>query len=200
MPSLCLNTDQCQTEAPVFKTHGSILHISCRGCWCGLSTSHYMGSKQTQELLGGVKVQVSLFQLGAGEHASILEQRHGWRHVRGAHMPRNTDSARIPADIQHHPDTGLNPGVWRGKDASLPSVPDDMSLCLQLRFISASDSAGPVGLMTAQHWGTNKKRFTARSAPQTMLCCLCPRDQNSSSADTTAKRNPGVPQPSSVSP
>lgn len=159
-----------------------------------------MGSKQTQELLGGVKVQVSLFQLGAGKQASILEQRHRWRHVRGAHVPTNTDSAHIPADIQHHPDTGLNPRVWRGKDILLPSVPVNMSSCLRLCFISASDSAGPVGLMTAQRWGPNKKRFTLRSAPQITLCCLCPRDQNSSSADTTAKRNPGVPQPTSTSP
>lgn len=158
------------------------------------------GSKRTQELLGGVKFQVSLFQLGAGEQASVLEQRRGWRHVRGAHVPRSTDSAHISADIQHHPDIGLSPRVWRGKDALLPSVPVKMSSCLRLRFISASDSAGPVGLMTARHWGPSKKRFTVRSAPQTALCCLSPRDQNSSSTDNTAMRNPGVPQTTSVSP
>lgn len=39
-----------------------------------------------------------------------------------------------------------------------------------------------------------------RSAPQTALCCLRPRDQNSSSTDTTAKTNPGVPQPAFMSP
>lgn len=165
-----------------------------------LSTSCYTGSKQTQELLGGVKFQVSLFQLGTGKQANVLEQRRGWRHVRGAHKPRNTDSAHIPADIQHHPDIGLNPRVWRGKDALLSSVPVEMFSCLRLRFISASDSAGPVGLTTAPRWGPSKKRLTVRSAPQTALCCLCPRDQNSSSADTTVKRNPGVPQPTSVSP
>lgn len=68
-----------------------------------------MGSKWTQELLWGVKFQVSLFQLGAGEQESILEQRRGWGHTRGAHVLGNMNSAHIPADIQHHPDTGLNP-------------------------------------------------------------------------------------------
>lgn len=108
-----------------------------------------MGGKWTQELSDGAKFQVNL--LGAGERTSILEQKCGWRHRRGAHMPRNTESAHISADIQHHPDTGLNLRVWREKDTLLPSVPVEMSLCLLICFISASDSAGPVSLMTAQH-------------------------------------------------
>lgn len=75
-----------------------------------------------------------------------------------------------------------------------------MSSCLRLRFTSANDSAGPVGLTTARRWGPSKKRFTVRSAPQTVPCCLHPGDQNSSSADTTVQRNPGASQPTSLSP
>lgn len=96
------------------------LCISCQGCWGGLSTSHYMGSKQIQELLGRAQFQGSLFQPGAGVQVSILEQRCGCRHMRGGHVPRSTDSAPIPADIQHHPDIVLSPRGWRGENTSLP--------------------------------------------------------------------------------
>lgn len=79
----------------------------------------------------------------------------------------------------------------------LPLVPVKMSLCLWLRFTSANDSAGPVGLTTARRWGPSEKRFTARSALQTVPCCL---HQNSSSADSTAQRKPRAPQPTFMSP
>lgn len=111
-------------QTPVFKAH-CLFSAFFPGCCCGLSTSRCPGSKQTQELLGGVKFQVSLLQLGADEQVSVLEQsRGGMRegptspetqtlHIsqpRGARMPRNMDS-----DIQHHPDIGLNTRGLEGK-------------------------------------------------------------------------------------
>lgn len=145
------------------------LCISCQGCWGGLSTSYYIGSKQTQELLGRAKFQGSLLQPGAGVQVSILEQRCGCRHTRGGHVPRSTDPAHIPADIQHPPDRVLSPRGWNGGEHFTPSVLVEISSSLQLPFISASDSAGPEGLTSAPRWAPSKKRFMVKSAPR--LCC-----------------------------
>lgn len=52
-----------------------------------------------------------------GEHsgAEVWMQAH----ERG-HMPINTDSAHIPAHIQHHPDIVLSPGA--GRERTLHSL------------------------------------------------------------------------------
>jgi len=151
------------------------------------------GKEADTGIVGGNKVSgkfVSVRRWQAGEH---LEQRRGWRHVRGAHASGHTHSAhpgRRPAPPRHSSEPW---GLEGGKDALKPSGPVKMSLCLQPRFISASDSAGPVGSTTARRWGPSKERLAVRSAAQT-------GDQSGSSADTAAKRNPGAPQPTSTAP
>lgn len=104
------------------------------------------------------------FQSHAGKQESVLETET-WMgpRERGTHVQECalcTYPSGHPAPSRHRSEPR------RGQDAWLPSVPVEKSSCLQLRFISASDSAGPAGSMTARHWGQNKKRLTVRSDPQ----------------------------------
>lgn len=105
-----------------------------------------------------------LFQSHVGKQESVLETEM-WMGPceRGPHAQKCvlcTYPSGHPAPSRHRSEPR------RGQDAWLPSAPVEKSSCLQLRFISASDSAGPAGSMTARHWGQNKKRLAVRSDPQ----------------------------------
>lgn len=91
------------------------------------------------------------------------------------------------------------PQGLEGGEHFTPSVLVEISSSLRLPFISASDSAGPGGLMSAPRWAPSKRRFMVRSAPR-LCCAACAQGTRAALELTLQQRNLGISRPPSVSP